>query len=98
VIEGDRMDFAGRRRMEDRYGEVGAGGSTIVVNGMEFRLKRIFSKWMMDVPEVWTIDGGILGEDRYWIRFLDTDDRYVVVFEFNGNFEILSEMRVDSMA
>lgn len=84
--------------MEDRYGEVGTGGSTIIVKGMEYRLKRIFSKWMMDVPEVWTIDGGILGEDRYWVRFLDADDRCMVVFEFDGNFEILSEMRVDSMA
>jgi hypothetical protein len=98
AIEGAGMDFPGRRRMEDRYGEVGTGGATIAVEGVEYSLKRIFAKWMMDVPEVWTIDGGVLGGDRYWIRFLDADDRCMAVFEFDANFEILSEMRVDSMA
>lgn len=98
AIEGAGMDFPGRKRMEARYGEVGTGGATIVVKDSEYPLKRIFAKWMMDVPEVWTIDGGVLGKDRFWVRFLDADDRCVVVFEFDGDFEILSEMRVDSMA
>lgn len=98
TIEGAVVDFPGRKRMEDRYGEVGSGGAAIVVKGTAYPLKKIFSKWMMDVPEVWTIDGGILGQDRYWVRFLDADDRCMAVFEFDGEFEILSEMRVDSMA
>lgn len=84
--------------MENRYGEPGTGSSTIVVRGVSHRLKQVLAKWMMDVPEIWTIDGGVLEDDRYWIRFLDADDRYIVVFEFNGDFDILSEMRVDSLA
>jgi hypothetical protein len=98
AFEDTVVDLPGRKRMEDRYGEVGSGGTTIVVKGTVYPLKKIFSKWMMDVPEVWTIDGGVLGEDRYWIRFHDADDRCVAVFEFDGDFEILSETRVDSMA
>lgn len=92
------VEFEGRRRMEERYGEPGSGGARLVVRGEEYRLKQVLSKWMMDVPELWTIDGGGLGDDRYWIRCLDADDRYIVVFEFNGAFDILSEMRVDSLA
>ena len=49
-------------------------------------------------PEVWTIDGGTLSDGLHWIRFLDGDDRYIVAFEFDDDFEILSEMRVDSIA
>lgn len=49
------------------------------------------------VPEILTLEGGTLGEDRHWIRFIDKDDRTYVVFEFNGDFDILSEMRVDSL-
>ena len=35
--------------------------------------------------------------DRHWIRLIDKDDRTYVVFEFNEDFDILSEMRVDSL-
>ena len=49
-------------------------------------------------PEVWTINGGTLSDGLHWIRFLDGDDRYIVAFEFDDDFEILSEMRVDSIA
>ena len=38
-----------------------------------------------------------LGGDRDWIRFLDSDDRRYVVFEFDAGFDILSEMRADSL-
>ncbi|HEY7586231.1 MAG TPA: hypothetical protein VH866_06950 [Candidatus Deferrimicrobiaceae bacterium] len=88
----------GRTRMVEKYGEIREEARIIAVRGVGYRLKQILARWMMDVPEVWTLDGGELGEDRYWIRFLDADDRYVVVFEFNGEFDILAEMRVDSMA
>jgi transposase InsO family protein len=88
----------GKIRMVEKYGEIREGASTIAVRGKEYRFKQILARWMMDVPEVWTLDGGELGDDRYWIRVLDADDRCVVVFEFDGEFGILSEMRADSMA
>jgi transposase InsO family protein len=88
----------GREEMEKKYGEVGSGATTIAVRGAPHRLRGILARWMMDVPEIMTLDGGTLGEDRYWIRFIDKDDRCYVAFEFNGEFDILSEMRVDSLA
>ena len=88
----------GREEMEKKYGEVESGSATIVVRGVTFRLREILARWMMDVPEIMTLDGGTLGEDHYWIRFIDKDDRCYVVFEFNGEFDILSEMRADSLA
>jgi hypothetical protein len=88
----------GREKMEKKYGEVESGSATIVVRGVTFRLREILARWMMDVPEIMTLDGGTLGEDHYWIRFIDKDDRCYVVFEFNGEFDILSEVRADSLA
>ena len=96
---GDGMKHdLGKTRMVEKYGEIREGAGTIAVRGVEYRFKQVLARWMMDVPEVWTLDGGELGDDRYWIRFLDADDRYIVVFEFDGKFDILAEMRVDSMA
>ncbi len=83
--------------MEKRYGEVGSGQATLVVGGVTYRLREILARWMMDVPEIMTLDGGKLEEDRYFLRFVDKDDRCYVVFEFNGEFDMLSEMRVDSL-
>jgi transposase InsO family protein len=71
----------GKTRMVERYGEIREGTGAIIVRGVEFRPRRILARWMMDVPEVWSLDGGALGDDRYWIRFLDADDRCIVVFE-----------------
>lgn len=88
----------GREEMEGRYGDVGSGSATLVVRGVTYRLREILARWMMDVPEIMTIDGGYLEEDRYWLRFIDKDDRCYVAFEFNGEFDILSEMRADSLA
>ena len=92
-----QMD-GGRQRMVERYGDIRDGVATIIVRGVEYRLRDVLARWMMDVPEIMTLDGGTLGEDRYWIRFIDKDDRCYVAFEFNGEFDILSEMRVDSLA
>ncbi len=83
--------------MERRYGPPGSGRPAVRVRGTPYTVRQVLAKWMMDVPEVWTIDGGELEDDRYWVRFLDGDDRYVVVFEFDGEFGILSEDRVDSL-
>ncbi len=84
--------------MEKKYGEVESGATTLVIRGVTYRLREVLARWMMDVPEIMTLDGGSLEEDRHWIRFIDKDDRCYVVFEFNGEFDILREMRADSMA
>ena len=93
------MDRHGRAReeMEKAYGEVESGSTTIVIRGVTYRLRDILARWMMDVTEIMTLDGGTLGEDQFWIRFIDKDDRCYVVFEFDGEFDILSEMRADSL-
>jgi transposase InsO family protein len=87
----------GKARMEERYGEIRDGVRTIGVRGTEVHLRDVLARWMMDVPEVWTLDGGELGDDRYWVRVYDADDRYVTVFEFDGEFRILSEMSADGL-
>ena len=93
------MDYGGRGRaeMERRYGPVDSGAGTIEVRGVRCRLREVLARWMMDVPEIMTLDGGTLSADRHWIRFIDKEDRTYVVFEFDGEFDILSELRVDSL-
>src|SRR3990172_1686637 len=86
-----------RTVMERRYGELDSGRTTLRIAGREYRLREILARWMLDVEGVLSIDGGELGGGRYWIRFLDGDDRRYVVFEFDTGFDILSEMRADSL-
>ena len=83
--------------MERRYGAVESGARAIDVGGVRYRLREVLARWMMDVPEIMTLDGGTLGGDRHWIRFIDKEDRTYVVLEFDGEFGITSEMRVDSL-
>src|SRR3972149_5248788 len=87
---GMKYDLGKPWRVE-KYGEFREGACTIAIRGVEYRLKQVLARWMMDVPEVWTLDGGELGDDRYWRKFLDAGDRYVVVFEFDGKFDIVAE-------
>lgn len=83
--------------MERQYGTLGSGRTAIRIAGREHRLKEILARWMLDVEGILSIDGGELEGDRYWIRFHDSDDLRVVVFEFDAGFDILSEMRADSL-
>src|SRR4030066_2299262 len=84
------MDRHGRAReeMEKAYGEGESGAATLVVRGVTYRLREILARWLMDVPELMTLDAGPLGEDRFWIRFIDRDDRCYVAFEFTGEFAL----------
>ncbi len=86
-----------RALMERRYGEPGTGSSALAVAGREYRLKQILARWMLDVEGILSIDAGELGGGRYWIRFHDSDDLRIVVFEFDESFSILSEMRADAL-
>ena len=87
-----------RREMEGRYGEIGSGANAIVVRGDRHTLRGVLAKWTLDLPDILSVDGGMLGGDRNWIRFYDREDRRYVVFEFDGNFDILEEHRADSLA
>ncbi len=84
--------------MEKRYGEIGSGAKAIVVRGVRYRLRDVLAKWTLDLPDILTVDGGSAGSDRHWIRFYDREDRRYVVFEFDGNFDLLEEHRADSLA
>jgi hypothetical protein len=83
--------------MERKYGEVGTGKSVLAIAGRELRLRQILARWMLDVEGIMSIDAGELGDGRFWIRFHDSDDLRIVVFEFDEQFSILSEMRADSL-
>lgn len=86
-----------RTVMERKYGEVGTGKSVLAIAGRELRLRQILARWMLDVEGILSIDAGELGDGRFWIRFHDSDDLRIVVFEFDEQFSILSEMRADSL-
>ena len=92
----DRQGLA-RKEMEKSHGEVGSGAATLIVRGVTCRLREILSRWMMDVPEIMTLDAETLEEDRFFLRIIDKYDRCYVVFEFNGEFDITAEMRADSL-
>lgn len=87
-----------RKTMEKTFGELGSGAKQIVIRGAAWPLRRVLAQWTLDLPDIMTVDGGTLAEDRHWIRFYDRDDRFYVVFVFDGSFDILEEHRADSLA
>ena len=87
-----------RQEMEKRYGEIGSGDAAILVGEVRHTLREILAKWTLDLPDILAMDGGTLGSERHWIRFYDREDRRYVVFEFDGNFDLLEEHRADSLA
>ena len=87
-----------RRTIEERYGPIGTGGKVLFLQGVPMGLRKIARKLALLYEDLVPIDAGTLPSDRHWIRFYDREDRRYVVFEFDGDFDLLEEHRADSLA
>ena len=80
-----------RRRMEERFGELGAGLVALSVREKRYDLHQLLKAVGMDHAGVRPIDAHLLGEDRFAIRYFDMEERLVVAYEFGPDFEYLGE-------
>lgn len=86
-----------RRTIEERYGKIGTGGKVLFVGGVPMGLSKLSRKLMMHYEDLIPIDAGALGEERYWIRYYEGEQRKVLVLEFDREFEIVGETGADIM-
>src|SRR4030066_1511732 len=91
-----RMSIS-RRTIEERYGPIGTGNKVLFLQGVPMSLRKVSRKLMLEYEDLIPIDGGVLPDRRYWIRFYEGEQRKVVVIEFNGEFDIVGENGADIM-
>ncbi len=80
-----------RKRMEDRFGELGSGLSELTIEGRRYDLGELLRATGLEHDDVRPIDAHCLGPDRFAIRYFDAEERIVVAYEFDAKFEYLGE-------
>jgi hypothetical protein len=80
-----------RKRMEERFGEIGTGLVELTIRGKRYDLYQLLAMVGMDHADIRPIDAHRLGEDRFAIRYFDTEERFIVAYEFGPDFEYLGE-------
>lgn len=81
-----------RKRMEDRFGELGSGLVELTIRGKRHDLHQLLRAVGLDHADIRPIDAHHLdGSDRFAIRCLDMEERTIVAHEFDAEFEYLGE-------
>ncbi len=83
-----------RKRMEERFGELGTGRSDLTIEGQRYDLYQLLRQIGMDYEDIRPIDAHSLDADRFAIRFFDLEERVIVAYEFDATFGYLREQRV----
>ncbi len=81
-----------RKRMEERFGELGTGLTELTIREKRYDLYQLLKLVGMDHDDIRPIDAHQMGgADRFAIRYFDVEERFVVAYEFNADFEYLGE-------
>ncbi len=81
-----------RKRMEERFGEVGKGLTELTIRGKRYDLYQLLKMMGIDHDDVRPIDAHSAdSSDRFAIRYFDGEERLIVAYEFDGDFQYLGE-------
>ena len=81
-----------RKRMEERFGELGKGLTELTIRGKRYDLHPLLKMVGMDHADVRPIDAHYTdGSDRFAIRYLDFEERFIVAYEFGYDFQYVGE-------
>lgn len=81
-----------RKRMEERFGEIGSGLVELTIRGNRYDLYQLLRTLGIDHAEIRPIDAHQEGPDRFAIRYFDVEERLIVAYEFSPEFEYLGEL------
>lgn len=82
-----------RKRMEARFGKVGTGLTELTIQGKQYDLYQLLKMVGMDSDDVRPIDAHHLdGSDRFAIRYFDVEERLIIAYEFDAEFQYLGEL------
>src|SRR5713101_2205205 len=81
-----------RKRMEERFGELGKGSTELTIRGKRYDLYQLLKMVGMDHADIRPIDAHYVdGSDRFAIRYVDIEERFIVAYEFDCDFKYLGE-------
>lgn len=83
-----------RAEFERRYGPLGSGASSLVIEGITHDFAEVMRRLGFDFDGIRLIDAPPVEAGRYAIRFFDGEDRRIVCIEFAANFNYIEEHRV----
>jgi hypothetical protein len=89
----DGMGALDKERIEERFGPLWSGSDEIRVAGRVRTLLEVKRTFDLTAADVVAIDLHELPEGGFAFRFYDGDDRCVVVYVFDAQWEILEERR-----
>ena len=73
-----------RKRMEERFGEVGKGLTELTIRGKRYDLYQLLKMMGIDHDDVRPIDAHSADSpDRFAIRYFDVEERFIVAYEFD---------------
>ena len=82
-----------RKRMEERFGELGKGLTELSIRGKRYDLYQLLKMVGMDHADIRPIDAHYVdGSDRFAIRYVDSEERFIVAYEFDCDFQYRGEL------
>jgi hypothetical protein len=87
------MGAGDKEAIVGRFGPLWSGRDRLLVGGVLRTLLEVKRVFDLDSPDIVAIDLHELADGRFAFRFYDGDDRRIVVFVFDGGWEILEELR-----
>lgn len=82
-----------RKRMEERFGEIGEGLTELTIQGKPYDLYQLLKVMALDHADIRPIDAHHVESDRFAIRYFDLEERFIVAYEFDSEFRYLGEQR-----
>ncbi len=83
-----------RKRMEERFGEIGEGLTELTVQGKRYDLYQLLQVMALDHADIRPIDAHYVdGGNHFAIRYFDLEERSIVAYEFDAHFRYLGEQR-----
>jgi hypothetical protein len=80
-----------RAWMEKRYGALGSGRLDLTINGRAYDLYALMEILGLAFEDIRPIDAHLMGENRFAVRYFDSEDRSIVAYEFDADFRRVGE-------
>jgi len=86
-------ELRGRALIESRYGPLGCGVQTLIINGREHTATDLMAQLGLHFDDRWVIDALALPHGDFAIRYFDGQDQRIVAQEFSAELHLAGETR-----
>jgi len=86
-------DLRGRALIESRFGKLGSGRESLVIEGAEYGLPTLLVRLDLGFEDSWPVDVQAVAEGHFCVRYYDGQDQRIVAHEFDANFAFVGETR-----